>query len=148
MSSGFVNADNSKRGDYAKVIDEIAKNKICPFCPEHVTRIHPKPIEEKKYWLVTDNAYPYKTVKQHMLLIHREHIEHVNELSVEAWIELKEILKEVSEKRDISGGAFMMRFGETRYTGASVSHLHAQIVQGDPDDPEYKKEIGVLCRIG
>jgi ATP adenylyltransferase len=148
MSNGFVNPDNSKRGEYAKVIDEIAREKICPFCPEHVHRIHPKPIEEKKYWLVTDNAYPYKPVKQHLLLIHKEHIEHVTQLSSEAWEELRTILSELSKEKNIEGGALMMRFGVTKYTGASVTHLHAQLIQGNPDDPEYDKEKGVICRVG
>ncbi len=146
--NSFVNPDNSKRGDYAKVIDEIAKEKICPFCAEHVHRIHPNPIEEKKFWLVTDNAYPYKPVKQHILLIHKDHIEHVSELSREAWDELQDILVELSKNKNIVGGALMMRFGDTHYTGASVTHLHAQLIQGDPDDSEYDKTKGVLCRVG
>lgn len=148
MSTAFVNPDNSKRGEYAKVIDDIAKEKICPFCPEHIHRIHPNPIVEKTFWLVTDNAYPYKPVKQHLLLVHKAHIETVAELSKEAWSELQDIIVELSKDKDMAGGAFMMRFGDTKYTGASVTHLHAQIVQGDPDSPEYDKAKGVICRIG
>ncbi len=144
----FVNPNNSKRGDYAKVIDDIAKEKICPFCAEHIHRIHPNPIVEKTYWLVTDNAYPYKPVKQHILLVYRAHIEHVSELSKEAWSELQDIIVELSVARGILGGALMMRFGETKYTGASVTHLHAQLVQGDPESPEYDPTKGVMCRIG
>lgn len=146
--SGFVNEQNSQRGNYAQVIKDIADKKICPFCPEHVRNIHPHPLEEKTHWLVTDNAYPYKHVKHHVLIIHKAHIEHVSELSREAWDELQEILKEVTEKRAITGGAFVMRFGETKYTGASVTHLHAQLVQGDPDHPGYDKKTGVICRVG
>lgn len=144
----FVNPDNSKRGVYAKVIDEIAREKICPFCPEHIHRIHPNPIVEKNHWLITDNAYPYRPVKQHLLLVHKAHIEHVSELSKEAWDELKAILDELAESKDMKGGALMMRFGDTHFTGASVAHLHAQLVQGDPDSSEYDKTKGVLCRIG
>ncbi len=139
---------NSKRGDYAKVIDDIAAAKICPFCPEHINRIHPNPIEEKRFWLVTNNAYPYKPVKQHILIVHKAHIEHLSELSKEAWDEMKEILDELSKTRNIEGGSFVMRFGATHYTGASVTHLHAQLVQGDPDDATYDKTKGVLCRVG
>ena len=144
----YVNQDNSKRGVYSKVIDDIAKEKICPFCPEHIHRIHPNPIAEKTYWLVTDNAYPYKPVKQHLLLVHKAHIETVSDLSKEAWAELQDIIIELSKDKDMAGGALMMRFGDTKYTGASVAHLHAQVVQGDPDSPEYDKSKGVLCRIG
>lgn len=144
----FVNPDNSKRGAYAKVIDDIAAEKICPFCPEHIHRIHPNPVVDKTYWLITDNAYPYKPVKQHLLLVHKAHIEHVSELSIEAWYELKTILDELSQTKNMKGGALMMRFGDTKYTGASVAHLHAQLVQGDPESPDYDQAKGVLCRIG
>lgn len=144
----FVNQDNSKRGNYAKVIDDIAREKICPFCSEHIYRIHPNPIVEKTYWLVTDNAYPYKPVKQHLLLVHKMHIENVSDLSGEAWDELRQIIVELSQDRGMAGGALVMRFGDTKYTGASVTHLHAQLVQGDSDSPEYEKAKGVLCRIG
>jgi ATP adenylyltransferase len=144
----YVNKDNSQRGSYAQVISDIAEQKICPFCPEHVHTIHPNPIEEKKYWLVTDNAFPYASVKHHILLVHKVHIEHIHELSLEAWEELHDILDELTLARNIVGGSFVMRFGDTHFTGASVSHLHAQLIQGDPDGPEYDKTTGVMCRVG
>lgn len=148
MPDTFVNPMNSKRGNYAKVIDDIAAAKICPFCPEHMNRIHPNPIQEKTFWLVTNNAYPYQSTKQHMLLVHRKHIEHVSEISVEAWQELLSIVKEETAKRGIVGGSFGMRFGDTHFTGASVAHLHAHIIQSNPDDENYEKEQGVWFRVG
>lgn len=139
---------NSKRGDYAKVIDEIAAAKICPFCPEHIHRIHPNSIDERQFWLVTDNAYPYKFTKHHILIVHKAHIEHVSELSSDAWGELQQIVNELTKTKNITGGSFFMRFGDTNFTGASVAHLHAQLLQSNPDDTMYDIVSGVQCRLG
>ena len=146
--SGFVNEQNSKRGHYAEVIKDIAEKNVCPFCPEQLLNFHKKPIRKYGHWIVTDNMYPYKPVKHHALFIHEQHIEHVSDMSPEAWQELKEIVDQETTSRGIVGGAVMMRFGDTRFTGASVSHLHAHLVQSDPDSPDYNPDQGLRARVG
>lgn len=144
-----VNTNNTGgRGSYAKVISDIAQDGVCPFCSNNIAKYHKNEIVEKTHWLVTRNMYPYKPTLHHFLLIHKEHIEHVKDLTPEAWLELHEIISELSKTNSIDGGSLMMRFGNTKFTGASVSHLHAHIVQSNPDDPAYDKKTGVLCRIG
>jgi ATP adenylyltransferase len=144
----FVDLNNARSGTYQKIIREIHKSAICPFCPEHIRNIHKNPIEERKFWLVTNNMYPYKPTKNHLLLIHKKHIEHIDDLSTKAWQELFEIIKEKNNKLKITGGTFLMRFGESKYTGSSVLHLHCQLVQSDPDNSDYEKSKGVMTRIG
>jgi diadenosine tetraphosphate (Ap4A) HIT family hydrolase len=146
-----VNPQNTRSrpdASYGKVIEQIAKDGVCPFCPENLAKYHKLPVTEKKHWLVTDNMYPYKPSNYHRLLIHKAHIEHISELSPEAWAELSEIIREESKRANIAGGTFVMRFGDTKYTGASVTHLHANLVQSNPDDLTYNKEKGLLTRIG
>lgn len=148
----FVDPNNSQArpdgGKYASVLNQIAKDGVCPFCPDNLTKYHKKPLEEKAFWTVTDNMYPYKPSKHHRLIIHRAHITHLNELSPEAWNELLDIFKKETANRGIAGGTFIMRFGDTKFTGASVTHLHAHIVQSDPDDSTYDKAQGLKMRIG
>ena len=148
MTDKHVNLNNARLGVYAQVIEKIGKDNICPFCIENLGKIHPHPLDERKFWTITDNAYPYIPKKEHLLIIHREHIDDVSKLSEEAWTELKNIINELKEKRKITGGSFIMRFGETKFTGASVTHLHAHLFQPDPDNPEYDKKKGVVTRIG
>ena len=144
----FVDLNNARPGIYQKVIEDIHKSSICPFCAEHIKKIHKNPIREEGSWLITNNMYPYKPSKNHLLIIHKKHIEHINELSDEAWHELFKIVKEENNKLKIDGGTLMMRFGDSKYTGSSVSHLHCHIVQSDPDHPEYEKTKGILTRVG
>ena len=149
MNNVFVNTQNTRpAGGYDKVIADIAEKNVCPFCPEYLLEFHKNPIERRKYWIVTDNMYPYAPAKHHKLIIHTEHIDHISKIIPEAWTELYEIVQELVEKNVIAGGTFLMRFGETKFTGASVTHLHANLLQSNPDDSSYDQKVGVVRRIG
>lgn len=92
--------------------------------------------------------YPYQPSKHHKLAIHTRHIEHLSEVSPEAWRELGEIMKELAKDATMDGGVIIMRFGDTQYTGGTVSHLHANLVQSNPKDPAYDPQVGLVRRIG
>ncbi len=146
--SNFVNPNNAARVGgqiYADVIKDIAERGECPFCPENLASNHKNPIlHETDNWLLTDNMYPYEGAAEHLLIIHRDHIETIDEIIPEAWSELQLIVGYAKKLRDIKGGALLMRFGETAYTGASVAHLHAQLVAGSGDPGAAP----VLTRVG
>jgi diadenosine tetraphosphate (Ap4A) HIT family hydrolase len=148
MTKKFVNTGNSRSGEYSEVISEIAQKGVCPFCEDQLQQFHKRPIQTRTFWHVTDNMYPYSPTRAHLLLIHRHHITHIDEMSVEAWVELQDLVREETERRNIVGGSLLLRFGDTHFTGSSVSHLHAHIVQSNPEDPDYNKGTGLLTRIG
>ncbi len=149
MPQQFVNTNNTQQrpdGKYNSVIADIQKDGVCPFCSEQLKKYHKNPItKETNYWLVTTNMYPYKNTKHHILIIHKEHIQSVTELSEAAWLELRRIYGDVINESNIPGGTMFIRFGDTRFTGASVAHLHAHLVSSDPDNGEYEP---ILTRIG
>ena len=144
----FVNLESTKyRPDekYGNVIAKIQQDGVCPFCPEQLAKYHKNPILiDKEFWLATENMYPYKGVKYHFLLIHKKHISHISEVSQEAWTELHTLTDEINKKYNIKGGSFLMRFGDSQFTGASVTHLHAHIVHAEPD-PERG---AIMTRVG
>ncbi|MBI5138613.1 MAG: HIT domain-containing protein [Candidatus Vogelbacteria bacterium] len=149
----FVDLNNARPGhSYHSVISNIVKDGVCPFCPDKLAKYHKNPIEMKgKFWLVTKNMYPYTAVKHHLLLIHKKHIEHISEITKDAWLELQRTIKKLSKQKNVQGGSLMLRFGDTHFTGASVNHLHAHIIQSDPDHKEYKNPKtmpGVIARVG
>jgi ATP adenylyltransferase len=144
----FVNTQNARPGGYDKVIADIAEKKVCPFCPDHLEEFHKNPLDQRRFWIITNNMYPYQPSVHHKLLIHREHIEHVSQITSEAWVELGAIVQEQTAANTIIGGTFIMRFGDTRFTGASVTHLHANLVQSNPSDSTYDPAMGLRTRIG
>lgn len=145
----YVNTQNSERpgdGTYKNVIASIQKDGVCPFCPEQLAKYHKNPIlREGKYWALTDNMYPYKGAAHHLLFVHKAHITGVDEITPEAWVEFHDFIKEIIGGRGIAGGTFFMRFGDTKYTGASVSHLHAQLISSNPDATDYAP---ITARVG
>lgn len=147
--SDFVNPENTgyrPQEAYSKVISDIQKDGVCPFCPENLSKYHKNPIiKEGAYWLLTSNMYPYEGAKYHVLIIHKKHIENFAEITPEAWVELKSFIEEFGKENNIPGGTFLMRFGGTAYTGASVSHLHANFVSPDGEDKNRKP---IITRIG
>jgi diadenosine tetraphosphate (Ap4A) HIT family hydrolase len=133
--SKFVNLENIRRDDQKKVMEEIASNNHCPFCSENLNKYHKNPIlKEGKYWLLTDNQWPYEKVKHQLLAIHKKHIEHISEMEPEAAAELISLFKEVVTKRKIPGGGIAIRFGtnpDKGSYGSSVAHIHAHLIEQD-----------------
>lgn len=122
------------RGNYAQVIDRILEDKVCPFCEKHFLKYHTRPILRRSaHWIVTENFNPYPGTKQHLLLVHRGHIESPKKLSAKAWKELLVHLNWLQKKLNLPGGALFMRFGDLGYTGASVAHLHANIISAEKE---------------
>jgi ATP adenylyltransferase len=146
----FVNLDSTKhrpdpKNVYGSVIAQIQKDGVCPFCPEQLTKYHKNPIlKTGDFWLVTENMYPYKGTEHHFLLIHKMHITHIKEITDKAWAELDSICNEIFKDYNVEGGSFLMRFGDSKYTGASVSHLHAHIIVAKPDENREP----ILARVG
>lgn len=147
MKKTFVSIHNAGlRGGYKKIIEKIVRDGVCPFCPEHLTRYHKKPIlAQSRWWTLTENGYPYTGAREHLLIIHRAHIEHLADITPRAWRELLLIAQGEAKKRGIDGGTFYLRFGDTAYTGASVAHLHANLISPDIRRQNRKP---ILARVG
>lgn len=129
-----VNVENAKvmpRDDYIQTLNAIIAGGFCPFCEEHLLKHHLKPILFKsRYWLVTENSWPYKGSRFHFLFIARSHIEKTENLSLLMWVELQRLYRALIKEKKIGGATLMIRSGATEITGASVNHLHAHLIVG------------------
>ena len=131
----YINMNSVRREDQFKVMEEIKKEGHCPFCIENLEKYHKNPIlKEGKFWLLTDNQWPYEKIKHQLLAIYKTHIEHLEEMDPEAGKELIEMFQEESKKREIKGGGLAIRFGsnpEHGNYGSSVLHIHAHLIEPD-----------------
>lgn len=128
MKKAVVSIKNARKGEYKQVIEEILKKGKCPFCPENFL-YHKKPIlKRKKHWFLTKDSWPYKNSKHHFLIIGKRHKEKFSQLTKEDFQEVSELANWAIAKYKIKGGAVCVRFGDTNFTGASVSHLHFHIL--------------------
>lgn len=128
MKPKFVNTKNARAGEYKKVIEQIATTGKCPFCKENF-KYHKKPIYARKNsWFLTNNSWPYKGTKHHLVILGDKHKEEFSELTAKDFTAIVYLINWAVKKWKIKGGALAMRFGNTDYTGASVSHLHFHII--------------------
>jgi len=148
--SRYINLVNTRRDDQKKVMEEIALNNHCPFCSENLDKYHKNPIlKEGKYWLLTDNQWPYTKIKNQLLAIHKTHVEHLNDLNPEAGAELISLFKEESIKRGVLGGGIVIRFGsnpDNGNYGSTVLHIHAHMIEPDLEslgnEESFKVKLG------
>jgi ATP adenylyltransferase len=125
------NARTRARGDYAQALARIEADGVCPFCEAHLSKHHKNPILFRNaHWLVTENAWPYEGTRHQFVLIFREHIESAEELPPGAWESLGGAYRQLVAEYRIEGATLILRTGETDFTGASVAHLHAQVISG------------------
>ncbi len=100
---------------------------------------HPHPILfENEHWFTTHNAVPYEGAGLHLLFIHKEFITSIEEISPAALQDLWALIEESKEEFEFESGAFMMRFGDTSQTGATVTHLHAHIIVAKKEEGKRK----------
>ncbi len=132
--------DNARTDEQKKLMAQIEKDGVCPFCVAHFTKYHPKPIlKETDSWFLTTNMSPYEGTKHHFLLVYKKaHVLLPSEITPESRANLFDLINWTIEHHHIEGGAFFMRFGDHRYTGGSVEHLHAHIIVGDVDAPDHQ----------
>ncbi len=130
----FINISSIRREDQRAVMEKIRDEGHCPFCIENLKKYHKNPIlKEGKFWLLTDNQWPYQKVKHQMLAIYKTHIEHLSEIDPEAGMELLEMFSHFAKERKMSGGGMAMRFGSSEHGnyGSSVLHIHAHLIEPD-----------------
>ena len=125
------NAKVVKRNDYADTLDSIVAGGFCPFCEEHFFKHHRRPlIYKSEHWLVTENSWPYKGSRFHILFIARKHIETTEDMSSAMWTDLQRQYRKLVKEKNMKGATLVIRSGDTKITGASVNHLHAHLVVG------------------
>lgn len=135
----FVNIDNTRtsamREKWQKIIDEG----IDPFDPKKVTKwIDGEIIMASDHWYAFQNDHPYPGTKYQFVIPTKEFFTDSDQLSKEIILDLFSIVKRLKRKYGIVGGGLSMRFGETKLSGGSVMHMHAQLTV-----PEDGKSIAV-----
>jgi diadenosine tetraphosphate (Ap4A) HIT family hydrolase len=139
----LLNLKHARDPKQHEIMQHLLEEGICPFCYEHFVTYHREPIEkEGKYWLITKNDFPYEGSSAHYLLIFKDHITDLSDISSDAWKEFGEYAKYLREKIETPGASLFMRFGDTNYTGGTIDHLHAHLIAGGNED-EAKEKLKV-----
>lgn len=136
----YVMIEHARSDEQRKLMQEITNANVCPFCVENLEKIHKLPIVIRgTYWVVTTNKWPYDNAKTQILIISTRHVESIRDLTTDEWNEWGTIVAQATEYYQISSGAICMRFGDPTVSGASVTHLHGQIIVPQANSEVYFK---------
>jgi len=141
MSKAGLNHDNARTEEQKALMARIEADGVCPFCAEHFTKYHPKPIlRETDFWFVTENISPYVGTSYHFLFVYKpSHINRPCDIPPAAAQDLFSLFSWITETYGMEGGGFFMRFGDTKWNASSVEHIHAHVVVGGPQSDDGEK---------
>lgn len=134
-----VDPSNARDPEYRKAMGEIVNTTECPLC---TLKWHPNPIiRDDGFWLLTKNGFPYADTQQHLLMIAKRHVEEFSELTDQEAVSLFKTINWANKKFNIEGGGLAMRYGDPKYTGATMKHLHAHLIQPELAEPDSDGKI-------
>lgn len=113
---------------YLRLLEEAERSSKCPFCPPAETIL-----DCFGGWVIVANRFPYEGTAVHLLLIPERHITELGELTIVDIEAVFTLARRAVSGRLIPGGALFLRFGDMRYTGATIHHLHFHLIQPQSD---------------
>jgi diadenosine tetraphosphate (Ap4A) HIT family hydrolase len=146
MNKSGLDLGNARKEQQIEVMKKIISDGVCPFCHDFIDKTkpiyHSKPILiETDFWVATRNAWPYDHTKEHLILVIKRHILTPEEMTKDETLDLWNIIKQIKQQLKITHSTLLMRSDSTGMTGATVQHLHAQLVVSAGEEP-------VITRIG
>jgi len=139
----FIEMVNVRTFEQLKIMRRIRQAGHCPFCPENLHLYHKRPILRRGvHWLLTENQWRYPGTGIHFVLIAKKHAESMHHLPREAAAELFSIVEKLELEGKFLGGGMAMRFGDPILSGATIKHLHAQIISPKRGSDPVKFYIG------
>jgi ATP adenylyltransferase len=115
----------------------LAAAGTCLMCPDGIAAHGFAVTLATAHWTVTPNEYPYSGTRLHFMVIPREHVSDLIDLSPAAQADLFAVLGQLRDRFGLSYYGLGVRCGDCRYTGATIQHLHAHVLVGDPGaEPE------------
>jgi ATP adenylyltransferase len=105
---------------------------LCLFCPEGL-RWHARQriLWETSHWTVMPNEFPYRGTSLHLLLVPHEHANDILDLGSASQRDFWNALAMIRERFDLKHYGLGIRNGDCRFTGATVTHVHAHVLVGD-----------------
>lgn len=146
MNKSGLDLKNARKEEQINLMKKIIADGVCPFCHDFVDKekpaYHPNPVLiETDFWIATRNAWPYEYTREHLVLVIKRHITTPEEMKNEEVLDLWNIVKKIKQELKITHSTLLMRSDSTGMTGATVQHLHAQLIVSAGDEP-------VITRVG
>ncbi len=126
--------DGARGDEMRRRMEESAKAGDCDFCKAIAgvpSRHHNPIVMEGDHWVATLNDFPYPGTSHHVLIIAREHVNDLRELSAAALAEGMRFWVAVVDHFGLTGYCPFGRMGDRDLTAQTIPHLHFHITQSD-----------------
>jgi len=141
LKKPYVYVRDGVSDEYRGVLERIQEAGHCPFCPENFL-YHKNPILcTEEDWFITQNSWSYTNAEHRLIIISREHKESFADLSLEDFTQVMRLVQWAIAKFSISGAALALRFGNPAHTGATVQHLHFQLLSARAPQKDGKTDV-------
>jgi diadenosine tetraphosphate (Ap4A) HIT family hydrolase len=132
--------DNFRTADQLTEMQRLEAAGVCLFCPDGLAAQNRQEIVLRtRHWSVTPNAFPYRGTKLHLLLLPDQHAADLLDLDPAVQADFWTVLGQVREQFGLDYYGLGVRNGDCRYTGATITHVHAHVLTGHqaagPDGP-------------
>lgn len=129
----FYCMENHRTAEQLSDMQRLESQGLCLFCPDGL-RMHSRQriLFQTSHWTVTPNEFPYQGTGLHLLIVPHEHATDMLDLGTSAQSDFWNALGMVRERYDLTHYGLGIRNGDCRFTGATIAHVHAHVVVGDP----------------
>jgi ATP adenylyltransferase len=140
--------ENSRTDEQLAEMQRLEERGLCLFCPDGL-REHERQrvLTETKHWTITPNEFPYPGTSLHLLLVPRQHAGDLLDLEPDVQADFWTALAWIRDRYGLSYYGLGVRNGDCRYSGATIRHVHAHVLVGDPDaEPEVSVRMRFSSR--
>jgi ATP adenylyltransferase len=125
--------ENHRTAEQLAEMRRLEAEGLCLFCPDGLRRqARQRVLFQTRHWTVTPNEFPYAGTSLHLLLVPQQHVGDVLDLGPDAQADFWTALAQIRERYGLRYYGLGMRNGDCRFTGATIAHLHAHVLVGDP----------------
>jgi ATP adenylyltransferase len=140
--------DNYRTAEQLAEMERLEAAGICLFCPaalrEHARQ---RVLFETEHWSVTPNEFPYAGTRLHLLVVPHQHVNDMLDLGDAALTDFWAALRTIRESFGLDYYGLGARNGNCSFTGATIAHVHAHVLVGDPSlDPEIPVRMRLSSR--
>jgi ATP adenylyltransferase len=125
--------ENHRTPEQLAEMERLEADGLCLFCADGLRTVaRQKILFQTPHWIVTPNEFPYPGSRLHLMLVPHRHVGDILDLDAEAQAGFWTALGWVRDRYELTYYGLGMRNGDCRYTGATVRHVHAHVLVGDP----------------
>lgn len=133
MNNKYVEIRNARGQAMIEKWQRIINDNIDPFDPKYIKEyIGGNIILDSDHWYAFQNDHPYPETQYQFVIPTKKFFTTFSEVPGNVSLDLDHICQKLAEKYNINGGARFQRFGDPLISGASVIHLHAQLIVPKP----------------